>query len=253
MEIKEIQKYKLFKNKKIQKIKKLKNQGVCNTTYKIKTPKKDYLLRVFTFTHKSKSSRKNEIKIQKSAYKKNIAAKVYILDEEKYLMICDFLKGKHKKKLKKEDIKTLVKNLKILHNIKTKNKPYKIKDDFKKYRRILKDTKSKQLIKSSLDELKKIKKYKFEKVLCHQDLNKNNVLFYKKEVKFIDWEFSQVNDRFFDLANISIEFDLNKVQEKKLLKQYLEKVRKADIRKLASYKRIYINFWNLWFKTLEKR
>lgn len=253
MRINEVQKYNLFKNKKIIKLEKLQNQGVCNTIFKIQTPKKEYLLRVFKYTHTNKQSRKNEIKIQNKAYQKNIAAKIYVHDKNKSLMICDFLKGNHKEKLKRKDIKALVKSLKKLHKIKTKDKPYKIKDDFKNYKKILKDTKSKQLIKSSLDELKKIKKYKFEKVLSHHDLNKNNILFYKNKVKFIDWEFSCVNDRFFDLANICFEFKLDKIQEKELLKEYLKKVKNSHFKKLASYKIVYENLWILWFKALEKR
>lgn len=251
MEIKELKKYNLFKNTKILKLKKLNKQGVCNISYKIQTPKKNYLLRVFKYTHKNKNSRKHEFSIQTKAYKENIAAKVYILDEKNSLMICDFLKGVHKEKLKKNDLKILVKSLKKLHKIKTKYKKYKIKDDLKNYKKTLKDSQSKALIESSLNELKKIKKYKFEKVLSHHDLNKSNILFYKNKVKFIDWEFSCVNDRFFDLANICFEFNLNKIQEKKLLKEYLKKVKKEDIQKLFSYKILYENLWILWFKALE--
>jgi thiamine kinase-like enzyme len=253
MKIQELDKYSLFKNNKIIKIKKLKNQGLCNTIYKIQTLKKNYLLRVFKYTHTNKQSRKNELKIQISAYKKDIAAKIYIHDKKNSLMICDFLKGKHKEKLETKDIKRLAKSIKTLHTIKTNDKTYKLKDDFKNYKKILKDQKSKQLIRSSLNELKKTKKYKFEKVLSHHDLNKNNILFYKNKVKFIDWEFACVNDRFFDLANICFEFNLNQSQEKRLLKEYLRKVTKEDIKKLASYKIIYENLWILWFKALEKR
>lgn len=253
MEIKKLKKYNLFKNIKISKLKKLKNQGVCNTTYKLQTSNKDYLLRVLKHKHLDKHSRKNELKVQNKAYKKDIAAKIYLFDEKKSLMICDFLKGKHKKNLHKKDIKALVKSLTKLHNIKTKNKKYKLKDDFRNYKKILKDSKSRQLIKSSLSELKRLKKYKYEKVLCHHDLNKNNILFCKNKVKFIDWEFSCVNDRFFDLANISIEFNLNKKQENILLNEYLKKVKKSHIKKLASYKILYKNLWILWFKALKKR
>jgi thiamine kinase-like enzyme len=253
MKITEVKKYDLFKNKKILKLEKLENQGVCNILYKLQTPKQNYILRLFKYAHANKQSRRNEVKIQNKAYKKGIASKVYIHDEKNSLMICDFLKGFHKQKLNKKYIKVLVKSLKKLHNIKAKDKEYKIKDDFKKYKKILKDRKSKQLIKSSLKEFKKIKKHKFEKVLCHHDLNKNNILFYKNKALFIDWEFACVNDRFFDLANICIEFSLDKKQEQKLLKEYLKKVKKSDIKKLASYKIVYKNLWLLWFKALEKR
>ncbi|MAD41252.1 MAG: choline kinase [Arcobacter sp.] len=253
MNINKIKKYNLFKNSKILKLEKLENQGVCNILYKIQTPKKQYILRAFKYAHTNKQSRKNEIKIQKKAFKKKIAAKVYIYDKKNSLMICDFLKGAHKNKLEKKDIKKLVKSLRKLHNIKIKDKAYKIKDDFKNYKKILKDKKSKQIIRTSLKKLKKIKKYKFEKVLCHHDLNQNNILFNKRKVMFIDWEFSCVNDSFFDLANICFEFKLDKKQEKKLLKEYLKKVKTSDIKKLALYKIIYENLWILWFKALEQR
>ncbi len=253
MKINQIKKYNLFKNTKVLKLEKLENQGVCNILYKIQTPKKEYILRAFKYAHTNKKSRKNEVKIQNKAFKKNIAAKVYIHDEKNSLMICNFLKGHHKEKLKKKDIKTLVKSIKKLHNIKVKDKPYKMEDDFKNYKKTLKDKKSKQIIKASLKEFEKIKKYKFKKVLCHHDLNKNNILFNKNKVKFIDWEFSCVNDIFFDLANISFEFNLKKKQEKILLKKYFKKVKSQDIKKLASYKLVYENLWSLWFKALEQR
>lgn len=39
--------------------------------------------------------------------------------------------------------------------------------------------------------------------LCHNDLNASNVLYYRKKVFFIDFEFSAMGDIFFDLATIS--------------------------------------------------
>ncbi|MBU3013962.1 phosphotransferase [Poseidonibacter lekithochrous] len=252
MQIDELKKYNLLKKTKKLKLEKLENQGVCNILYKIQTPEKNYILRVFKYAHTNEQSRKNEIRIQNKAFEKNIAAKVYVHDEKNSLMICDFLQGHHKEKLKKKDIKDLVKSLKKLHKIKIKDTPYKIEDDFKNYKKILKDKKSKQIIKASVKELKKIKKYKFEKVLCHHDLNQNNILFNKNIVKFIDWEFACVNDRFFDIANICFEFKLDKNEEKILLKKYLKKVKNKDIKKLASYKIVYKNLWSLWFKALKQ-
>ena len=253
MKTTEVKKYTLFENKKILKLEILKNQGVCNTLYKLQTPKENYIIRVFKYIHSDNQSRKNEIKIQNKAYKKDIAAKVHIHDVNKSLMICDFIKGKHKNKLKTKDIKSLVQSLKKLHDIKIKEKVYKIENDFNNYKKLLKDKESKQMIKSSLKEFSKIKKYKFEKVLCHHDLNKHNILFNKNKAIFIDWEFACVNDKFFDLATICIEFNLNKSQENILLKKYLKKVKKSDTKKLASYKIIYKNLSILWFKSLKKQ
>jgi thiamine kinase-like enzyme len=252
MKIQELKKYSLFKNQKLEKLEKLKNQGICNTIYKLRTSKKEYLVRVFKHTHQDKESRKNEFIIQKKAYKKDIAAKPYILDEKNSLMICSFLKGKHKEKLENNDLNALVDTVKKLHTIKTTQKAHDLESDFKSYRKILKDEESKILIRDSLKELKKLKKYKFKAVFTHHDLNPKNILFYKKSVKFIDWEFACVNDKFFDLANICFEFKLNKKQEQQVLNSYFKKIKIKHVKKLASYKIIYENLWILWFKNQGK-
>ena len=252
MKLQELKKYNLFKNEKLLNLELLKTQGLCNTIYKLQTSKKEYLLRVFKHTHQDKHSRKNEFKIQKKAYKKDIASKAYILDEKNSLMICNFLEGSHKETLKKNDIKALVKALKKLHKIKINKKPYDLKKDFKNYEKNLENKEVRTLVKSSLKELKKLKKYKFEAVLSHHDLNQQNILFYKNKVRFIDWEFACINDRFFDIANICIEFNLNKKQERQVLKSYFTRIKPKHTLKLTSYKIIYTNLWKLWFLNYKK-
>jgi len=252
MKINDLKKYSLFEKEELIKLEKLKNQGVCNTIYKLRTNKKEYLIRVFNLTHQDENRREYEFFVQKKAYLKDIAAKPYLLDKVNSLMICDFVKGKHKNKLKKDDLNNLVDTIKKLHKIKTTQKTYSLKNDFKYYKKILKDKKSKKILKESFKELKKIKKYKFNAVTSHHDINVNNVLFHKNSLKLIDWEFACVNDKFFDLANICFEFKLNEKQEKQVLKRYFKKIRKKDMKKLASYKIIYENLWILWFKNLEK-
>ena len=252
MEIKDLEKYSLFKKEELRKLEKIKNQGVCNTIYKLTTNKKKYLIRVFKHIHQDKNSREYEFFIQKKAYLKDIAAKPYLLDTSNSLMICDFVKGKHKDKLNKNDLNKLVDTIKKLHKIKIYQKIHNLENDFKYFKKNLRDKKSKKIIKESFKELKKIQKYKFQAVTSHHDLNIKNVLFYKDSLKLIDWEFTCVNDAFFDLANICFEFKLDKKQEKQVLKRYLKKVKKSDYKKLASYKIIYENLWILWFENLEK-
>ena len=195
MKLKTLKKYTLFKDQELVELKLLETQGLCNINYKLKTSKQNYLIRVFKHTHNDKKRRKKEFKTQNKASKKNIASKAYLIDEKNSLMICGFIEGVHKSTLKTNDIKQLCKSLKKLHKIKTKQKTYDLEKDFLEYGKILKDKESKKLIKQSLKELKKIKRFKFEPALCHHDLNQQNILFCKNnEVKFIDWEFSCVND-----------------------------------------------------------
>lgn len=252
MKIKKLKEYRLFKSEELLSVKLLENQGVCNTIYKLESSKKTYSIRVFKHTHKEKKKRETEFKIQNKAYKKNIGAKAYILDKKNSLMICDFIKGEHKEKLKKAHLKAVIRTLKKLHSIKIKQKPYDLKKDFKNYKKLLKDKKTKTLVRQSLKQLYTLKKYKKDLVLCHHDLNLKNILFHRNKAFLIDWEFACVNDRFFDLAALCIEYKLNKKQEKYLLKEYFKNVKKEHKEKLKAYKKICTNLWILWFKALEK-
>lgn len=252
MNINKLRKYKIFKKQKLLKLKLLKTQGLCNINYKLQSLEKDYLIRTFKHKHNDKKRRRKEFYIQNKASKLKLASKAHILDEKNKLMICDFLKGEHKRKLDKKDIDVLCRSLKKVHQIKSKLKPYDLKKDFKNYKKILKDKKSKKIIKQSLKELKKLKKYKFQKALCHHDLNKQNILFHKNQVKFIDWEFACVNDLFFDLANICVEFKLNKKEQTQVLKSYFKRLKPNYTLKLTSYKLLYKNLWKLWFKALKQ-
>lgn len=225
-------------------VKRLKNQGLCNEVYKIKKDKKDFILRVFKKTHTVKIDRKQEFKIQNKAYKKGIASKpVYLSDK---FMTCHFIKGFHKNKLSKKQIKALAKSLKKLHKIKHKKKVYCLEKEFKNYKRILDDKKSKKIIKNSLEKLKKNNKKK-DLVLSHNDLNKENIIFNNK-VYFIDWEFASKNNRFFDLATLCIKYNFSKQEEKILLSSYFPIVKEKYYKRLKNYKVICKNFWKLWFK-----
>ncbi|RXJ90436.1 choline kinase [Arcobacter sp. CECT 8983] len=226
-------------------VKKLKNQGLCNEVYKIKKEEKDFILRVFKKTHSVNINRKQEFKIQKKAYNKGIASKpVYLSDK---FMTCHFLKGVHKNKLSKKDIKTLAKSLQRLHKIKFNQKTNFLENEFKSYKTLLKDEKSKKIIKKSLKKLRKNNKKK-DLVLCHNDLNKENIIFDNKAY-FIDWEFASINNRFFDLATLCIKYNFSKEEEKILLSSYFPFIKEKYYRTLKNYKVICKNFWKLWFKT----
>ena len=226
-------------------MKKTKHQGLCNKVYKIKNLDTTYILRIFKKKQYLEINRKQEFKIQKKAYKKSLSTKPLLLDLKNNFMICEYLKGTHKKELNKKEIKNIARKLRKLHKIKIKNNSYSFKNELKYYEKILKNNKSQKIIKKSLKLLKKSKKKDF--VLCHNDLNQENIIF-SKEIFFIDWEFSKINNRFFDLATLCVKFNLNEKEEKLLLEHYFLNVKRMYYKKLKSYKKLYKNYWNLWFK-----
>lgn len=243
----------LFKKETLLNLDLLENQGYCNTNYKLKTSQNSYLVRVFKSSESVYVSREFEFKIQKKAYEKNIAAKPLFLDIESNYMVCEFSKGKHKKTLKTKEIKRIAKMVKKLHSIKSSCVAYDFKKALKQYEQTLGKQEARKSIRICKKELQALKKHKIQLVSCHHDLNPKNILFHKKSIKFIDWEYAGSNDAFFDLATLCFEFGLDKKEQNVLLKSYQGKVEKKDIQKLHAYMRLYEHICKLWFMSLNEK
>lgn len=199
----------------------LPNQGYCNLNYLLKHENKKYHVRKFKLADRD---RVLEYKIQNLAARKKIAARALYLDEE--MMVGKFIEGVHKKKLSKKEMRTLAIAVKKLHSIHFRKKP----------------------IQFSKEVRRKAKMFKQELVLSHGDLNVKNILFGVR-VKFIDWEYAGVSDKYFDLATVSKEFGLNVQEEKYFLRAYGKKI---NFKKLELYKEIYEVLYKKWFDDLEQ-
>jgi thiamine kinase-like enzyme len=90
-----------------------------------------------------------------------------------------------------------------------------------------------------------------EYVLCHNDLNPRNILFTEK-IQLIDWEDAAINDRYFDLASVCVEFDLDKESEAYFLRRYFTEEIEINDAKLKAYKIIYKALCTQWFEKQEK-
>lgn len=245
MNLESIRNYNLFKEELLS-LDLLKNQGFNNISYLLKTTNKSYVIRVFKSNESVNISREFEYEIQKKAYKKNIASKPIFFNE--HFMIYEYEKGIHKTKLSTWELKNLILKIKKFHKFKINEKPYDLKKDLLNYDKNLNDFRSKKLIKESFRNLLLLKKFKQDLVLTHHDLNPKNIIFKNNSIKIIDWEYAGLNDRFFDLASICVEFSLNKKDEKLMLQSYFNQYKKKHLQKLNHFKIIYKNLCSLWFK-----
>lgn len=223
--------YKLFENQTIESFSPLENQGFCNINYVVKTCSNSYsytyLVREFKHTLVDRAF---EFKVQKKAHTKGLAPNPLLLDLEQNIMITEFTHGEHKFTLKKNDLKQLAFTLKKLHKIKVHKKPHNHKKDFRPKH------------KKANATLIKLKKYKKDLVLCHHDLNPKNI-FFTDRITLIDWEFAGVNDRYFDLATVCVEFKLNQEMEKYFLRYYTHT---HSQKKLELYKVLYKELYRVW-------
>ncbi|BAF71495.1 choline/ethanolamine kinase family protein [Sulfurovum sp. NBC37-1] len=222
----------LFNGKVIEEITLLPEQGYSNENYRFEVGNKNYLLRKFKLADRD---RVLEYKIQTMAYERGLAAKPLLLHSDESFMVCEFAEGEHRTQLQREELNLLTETLKILHSLSIDNPPLKLEE----------------LFKDVNDEVKKsfeiIERYPKEIVLCHNDPNPKNCLFSSKNLTLIDWEFASMNDRYFDLAAVSIEFELGQIDEAYMLAWYFGR-EGWEKEKLEAYKVIYKELCKQWFK-----
>jgi thiamine kinase-like enzyme len=73
-------------------------------------------------------------------------------------------------------------------------------------------------------------------VPCHNDLLPGNVLFAADRVWLLDFEYAGMNDVFFDLANLSVNSELNQEADERLLTLYFGQITKSSWARLQLMK-----------------
>jgi len=209
----------------------LPNQGFSNDNYVFTVENQRYLLRKFKLQDRD---RVLEYKVQTLGYDNGLAAKPLHLDLSQGFMVCEYLEGKHKNVLSRDDLTLFSKHLQTLHNLSFETDILNLRSLFKTLSTELKEA------------FQTIESFPKELVLCHNDLNPNNCIFLDKTLKFIDWEFAALNDCYFDLATVCVEFDLNTEDEGYFLETYF-KMQDWEKEKLEAYKVIYKALCKEWF------
>ena len=228
--IAELKAYPFFASKNIESCTLLQHQGYCNENYLLIADGKKYIVRKLL---RDDIDRALEWKVQGLAYELDITAEPLVFDEKQGFMAFVFLEGEHKNIVDKPDLKYLAITLQKLHSITIDTKPIQVEIN----------SKSKEITEA----FKTIKKYPKEYVLCHNDLNPQNI-FFNAGVKLIDWEYAGVNDRYFDLACVCVEFKLSEEMQEAFLEAYFSGD-EVLLKKLEAYKVIYTALCEEWFST----
>ena len=130
-------------------------------------------------------------------------------------------------------MKLLAETLKNLHGIEVSNEPIPIKLEYKN--------------DEVYQAFETLEQYPEEYVLCHNDLNPKNI-FFTNDAKLIDFEYAGVNDKYFDLACVCVEFALDNKIEKIFLDAYFES--RYYPKKLEAYKVVYKALVEEWFENM---
>ena len=194
---------------------KIENKTNKNSIYLLKTNQKKYIIKKFY---------KNTQPLEQKLHRLKLCPKLYCYSKECNIAIFEQIKGNHKTRLKSIDLKNLAKSLKRLHVVKVKTK--------------------RENLRKILPKNFRLKNFKPQITLCHNDLIPTNVLFGQK-VNLIDFEFSSLNDKYFDFASLLIEFKLTKKAQKLFFLHYGIKPNKKKLSYFMKvYKEVCIN-WGL--------
>jgi thiamine kinase-like enzyme len=68
---------------------------------------------------------------------------------------------------------------------------------------------------------------------CHNDLLNANFIRGPEGIRIVDWEYAGMGDRFFDLANFSVNHELEPEQDRALLEAYFGELRERDLAHLT--------------------
>ena len=227
----QIEKYPLFQDKPILSIEPVATQGYCNLNYKVTTDSQTYLVRKLL---SNELDREKEYLLQQQAAALGLSPKIIYFDREDQVMMMPFIEGVHHQTLDIPQLTALVDTLKQLHgNLHYDEAPIDLEMAIK----------SKE--ESITEAFETIRNYPNETVICHNDLNPRNILWQCEKPCLLDFEYTGMNDCYFDLAAISVEFSLSKEQETYMLHRYFEGNFFRE--KFDAYKVVYTQLCEEWF------
>jgi len=227
----QIEKYPLFQDKPILSIEPVATQGYCNLNYKVTTDSQTYLVRKLL---SNELDREKEYLLQQQAAALGLSPKIIYFDREDQVMMMPFIEGVHHQTLDIPQLTALVDTLKQLHgNLHYDEAPIDLEMAIK----------SKE--ESITEAFETIRNYPNETVICHNDLNPRNILWQAEKPYMLDFEYAGMNDCYFDLAAVSVEFNLTKEQERYMLHRYFEGSFFRE--KFEAYKVVYAQLCKEWF------
>ena len=206
-----------------------------------------------TWSEKMKFDRSTEVEIISKLQPIKFTPKILHYNVEKKILIWEYIEGKEiflNSKNKQKILELLGQTIKRLHLTEV---PKNTKNIFLNSMQFYKKNLSKHSNNNFLDKgftiFERLSDNTNEFVLCHNDLNKSNIIFNKK-LYFLDWEYAGPNDPYFDLASISMSLELNDDDINYLWKGYSGNKAVLDREKLQNWSIFSIFLDYMWCLTV---
>ena len=159
--------------------------------------------------------RDSEVKILNSVKNLELAPKVLYQDEPAGILIWEFIPGikpSFNSDNKDHCLQSLGRELSLIHNTSIPDDCSDIfSNSMELYGHLLQDTVYEPLYKKASSLFKELYFDETPKVLSHNDLNQDNLL-WKNKFYFLDWEYASLNHPCFDLASLVNTYKLDPFQ-----------------------------------------
>lgn len=195
--------------------------SITNDVYYVIYKNKNAYYKIYNSKNKILTCRNNEFYIWHLSSKYNISPKILKFKKDNFIISEEFKANMFdKNNSSDEEIIQIIRLLKQLHSLKI-NKKIEYFDPIGKLKIY---SKNETISVNQLNIINEVSNYlsEFDEyVICHNDLIGGNILIDKnKKVNLIDFEFSGLNDKYFDLASFISENKLNKNQINLIIKTY---------------------------------
>ena len=143
--------------------------------------------------------------------KKNITTKLLYLEKKTGLVIYEYFEMESSTK-ELINIPNLGKQLRKLHQIKNNGKTKTFEDQVNLYFSTTNTESNSKFYRQSLALLNELKIDKDENVVSHNDLNLFNIMFNRRDIFFIDFEYLSINSRYCDLSKLISSLQMNETE-----------------------------------------
>ena len=206
-----------------------------------------------TWSAQMKFDRSTEVEIINKLQPIKFTPKILHHNVEKKILIWEYIEGKEiflNSKNKQKILELLGQTIKKLHLTEVpKNTKNIFLTSMQFYKKNLSKHSNNNFLGKGFTIFKRLYDNSNEFVLCHNDLNKSNIIFNKK-LYFLDWEYAGPNDPYFDLASISMSLELNDDDINYLWKGYSGNKAVLDREKLQNWSIFSIFLDYMWCLTV---
>ena len=239
-------------NHKISKLRLIRNGETSFTYFGYFNNKKSIFKILKKNTDKNLENNFYSQKISNQIVKENLFPKIIYSDHKNSLYVYEYFEGKELQTLNKELIIMIGSKLKKLHSLDLNKNLNSFESQIYLYIQKINENKNNKILKEGIKLYTKLKNNKFDNVVSHNDLNNSNILFNNYEVRFIDYDYLSINDRFCDLARICSSYKFSKKDIEVFLESYGLECSKNNLAILKSWQLMNLYTDVIWFYFLKK-